>query len=150
MNSSSLKKTGASPSKPFNLPRYEMAFRQIYQPFLKNRELKVVFRPGKRVCESYRGYCLGEIITARILSKVGADWAEIKPVFFKNIKFKIKIDKMEVISFEDLKEEHFVGSSPDVYDAKSLAFHLGVIYNLPMNTFVPGYKLTRITFSYID
>lgn len=133
-----------------HLPSDEMAFRQIYKDLLVSRKLTTIFRPGLRGCKDFRGYCEGNIVIAKILKDVGADWAKIPPIFIDGVSFKIKIDNIEAILIRELDSQHFIGTSPDIWDRLSLIYHLGVIYNRPIEDFIDDAEVTRITFSYID
>ncbi len=130
------------------LPRNEMAFRQIYHHLLASRKLTAVVRPGERGSSDWRGYDSGDVVTARVLEKVGADWAGISPVFLSE-SYQIKIEKVQILRLRDLVADHFIGTSDDVRDRRSLIYHLGTIYNLPIASFGKDSKITHISFSYI-
>jgi hypothetical protein len=131
------------------LPRDEMAIRKIYKKLVNQQELTTVFRPGKRVCGDFRGYCPQEKIKVRIVDKVGADWAMLPPEFIPNFIKEVEIISTEVIPLGGLKIEHFSGSSPDVKDKESLIHHLGIIYNLDRESLVDDFLITRINFRYL-
>jgi len=136
-------------SKKLDLPRDEMAFRKIYKDLITRKEITTVFRPGKRLCGDFRSYCLGEIITIRIIENVGADWAEVAPQFETNYGKKIEIIDTTTSKIEDLKKTDFEGSSPDVCDIKSLQYHLGLIYNLSIDEVGMETMITKIQFKYV-
>lgn len=126
----------------------EMAFRKIYWPLLKNEQITVIFRPSVRLCGDYRGYCIGQKVKARVIDKVGADWAMIPPKFVRGFFKKIIIEKVEIKKIDELKQEDFMGSSPDIQNADSLVYHLGVVYNLFSDELNRDMFVTKITFSY--
>ncbi|MFA6797510.1 MAG: hypothetical protein WCR40_02295 [Candidatus Paceibacterota bacterium] len=132
------------------LPRDEIAFRKIYKSLIANKEITTVFRPGKRICGDFRGYCSGEIIKIRIIEKVGADWAILPPKFEEEFIKKIEIIETKSFPIRDLQKEDFNGSSPDVFDKKSLLYQLGIIYNLSVEELQEDSLITKITFKYID
>jgi len=127
------------------LPRNEMAFRARYRSLLIDRSLRTVFRPGCRIFPSWRGYREGEIVNARVISRVGSDELGIPPVF-DAFCVPIRIECLMHCPFEELEGEEFAGSSPDVIDRESLVAHLGGIYRAPLAAF--GNCVTRIGFSY--
>ena len=126
----------------------EMAFRKIYWPLLKNEQITVIFRPSVRLCGDYRGYCIGQKVKARVIDKVGADWAMIPPKFVRGFFKKIIIEKVEIKKIGGLKREDFMGSSPDIQGADSLVYDLGVVYNLFIDELNRDTFVTKITFSY--
>ena len=136
--------------KKLELPRDEIAFRKIYKNLIIKKKLTTVFRPGKRVCGDFRGYCPGEVIKIRIIEKIGADWAMLPPEFEKDFIKKIKMVAIKSLPIKELKSEDLIGSSPDVFDQNSLIHHLGLIYNLPMEELQAESLITKITFEYID
>lgn len=132
------------------LPRDEIAFRKIYKDLIIKKKITTVFRPGKRICGDFRGYCSGEIIKIRIIEKIGADWAMLPPKFEEDFIKKIEIVNIESFPIKNLKEKDFSGSSPDVFDKKSLIHQLGIIYNLSIEELQDDSLITKITFKYID
>jgi len=131
-----------------NLPKDEMAFRKIYKDLVANEKITTVFRPGKRVCGDFRGYCLGEIVTIRTIEQVGADWASLAPKFDNNFFKKIEITGTTTFKIKELTEADFVGSSPDIKDIESLKYHLGTIYNLSIEDVDEDAIVTKIQFKY--
>ena len=73
------------------LPKDEMAFRQIYLHLLRDKSLTVTFRPRNMIVDSFRGYSVGDRVKAKVLKNVGADWAKIPPEFLENEEFQILI-----------------------------------------------------------
>ena len=131
------------------LPRDEMAIRKIYKVLVDRKELTTVFRPGKRVCGDFRGYCQNEKIKVRIVDKVGADWAMLPPEFIPDFIKEVEIVSIEAITLGELKPEHFIGSSPDVQNKEALIHHLGIIYNLDRESLTDDFLITRINFRYL-
>lgn len=132
-----------------NLPRDEMAFRRIYKDLLEQEKLWVIFRPGKRTCEDFRGYYPAQKVRARVLKNIGADWANVAPEFIEGFSKTIEIRSVEVRTIGSLKLEDFEGSSPDVRDRDSLIYHLGLIYNLEKRDLSPEALVTKIRFDYL-
>ena len=131
-----------------NLPANEMAFRKAYSDLLKQEKITTVFRPGDRDCGKTRGYCPSDIVNAKILEKVGADWAMIPPKFIDGFSKTIVIKTVEVKRLGSLTKKDFEGSSPDVLDIDSLKYQLGLIYNIDITEFNDYSLVTRITFEY--
>jgi len=127
------------------LPRDEMAIRAPYWNLVTEKKLVTVFRPGNRLCGDFRSYCPGEIVKLRLLSRVGADWAGLKPEFVKNETYEVVINSQEVIKSSDIDKIDFTGSSPDIKDKTSLLYHLGIIYNMSLDEIT---EVTRTMFSY--
>lgn len=134
--------------KKLELPRDEMAIRKIYKKLAEQGKLTTVFRPGKRVCGDFRGYCPGEQVKLRIIDKVGADWAMLPPEFISDFIKLIEIEKIEAFLIKDLRPEHFEGSSPDVQNKESLIYQLGIIYNMEPELLHDEALITRISFRY--
>lgn len=134
------------PPRAVILPRDEMAFRARYRELLLARALTTVFRPGDRISPSWRGYSQGEIVTARIISRPGSDELGVPPQF-DDIRIPIRIVALSVSRLETLGPDAFLGSSPDVCDAASLAQHLHRIYGRPLADF--DNQVTRIAFAYL-
>jgi len=133
----------------FNLPGDEMAFRKIYMPFLEQEKVTVVFRPGKRLCNDYRGYCVGQIVKARVIEQLGLDRAQTAPIFLPDFFKMIRIESIVACTIDSLVALDFLGSTPDVYDRTSLVFQLGLIYNLEPKNLSGDSVVTRIHFSYV-
>ncbi len=134
------------PEKAVVLPRDEMAFRKRYRDLLLRRTLTTVFRPGDRIYPRWRGYSLGEIVTARIIDRPGSDELGVPPQF-DDLRVAIRIVDLKVCPIEILSRDAFAGSSPDVFDRHSLATHLQEIYARPLAAF--GDLVTRIAFAYV-
>ena len=131
-----------------NLPKDEMAFRKIYLDLLEQEKITTIFRPGKRDCGEVRGYCPSQLVTAKVLENIGADWAEVPPKFIEGFSKNIVIKSAEVKKIKDFTNADFIGSSPEVHDIKSLKYHLGVIYNLSLSSLSDDALVTKITFEY--
>ncbi|WP_372371436.1 hypothetical protein [Candidatus Uabimicrobium sp. HlEnr_7] len=125
-----------------------MAFRKQYENLVLKRELTTIFRPGNRVFPNWRGYKQGEVVTLRVIEKVGDDTKQIPPTF-NNIKLKIKISDIQVQNIEKLTENDFVGSSEDVQDVLSLKKHLGHIYSKPIS-YYNEQLVTKIKITYLE
>jgi len=132
-----------------NLPADEIAFRRIYQNLLEQERLTTVFRPGGRGRKDYRGYAEGDIIKAKVLQNVGADWAGVAPEFVPDFEKRIRIISNQQKALDSLTEKDFEGSSPDVHDVESLRYHLGVIYNLSPESLNGKSFVTKIGFEYV-
>ena len=131
----------------FELPRDEMAFRKQYQRFLLQRRITTVFRPGDRVFPAWRGYAVGEAITARVIEQPGSDALGVAPLF-NGVRVPIRLEDVALKPVHMLTPADFAGSSPDVGDTLSLLRHLAAIYRKPIAAF--GDVVTRIRFAYLD
>lgn len=127
----------------------EMAIRKIYWPLLKTEKLTTVFRPGKRLEGDERGYRKGQIVDARVIDYIGADWAGVPPEFAPQLSKKIIIESVEAKKIGELSAQDFIGSSPDIFNQQSLIYHLGVVYNLFPEDLNPNSLVTIINFKYI-
>lgn len=129
------------------LPRDEIAFRKKYQDLVLDRSITTVFRPGNRVYPNWRGYRLGEIVTARIIDECGSDELNIPPRFNEH-RVQVRIASLDVTSIDSLTSDDFEGSSPDIHDVESLEEHLMYIYRRPIDAF--SRKVTRIGLEYLN
>lgn len=129
-----------------DLPRDEMAFRKRYETLLCAREITTVFRPGNRLYPNWRGYIPGEVVTARVIERCGSDELGVAPQF-NDTKIPIQITSLTAKPLNQMKMDDFCGSSPDVYDRKSLREHLRYIYRKPIECF--DGVVTKITFEYL-
>jgi hypothetical protein len=129
------------------LPRDEMAFRKEYETLLLSRKIATVFRPGNRVHPNRRGYIVGETVTARVIERCGCDRRGVPPLF-NEVRIPIKITHLAVFFIDCVKEGDFRGSSPDLFDRRSLIDHLERIYEEPIDSF--NRTVTRIGFRYLD
>ncbi|VVB73822.1 Shikimate dehydrogenase (NADP(+)) [uncultured archaeon] len=139
-----------SKSVMVNLPRDEMAFRQIYFHLLRSRSLTTVFRPRDMIKDSVRSYSVGDRVTARVLKNVGVDWAKVPPVFLDGEEFPLQITEVTAKRIGDLSIADFEGSSPDVKDRNGLIYQLGLIYNLSVDELSDDTIVTRIEFEYLE
>ncbi|MEI8123996.1 MAG: hypothetical protein WCG60_02390 [bacterium] len=137
-------------SERFVLPRDEMAFRRIYRIYLEKKTVTVVFRPGRRLCNDYRGYQVGQIVKARVIEHLGLDRAQVAPIFLSEFQRMVRIETIEAKTIGSLVASDFLGSTPDVYDQGSLVFQLGLIYNLDPHNLSGDSVVTRICFSYVE
>ncbi|HLD28582.1 MAG TPA: hypothetical protein VJB67_03125 [Patescibacteria group bacterium] len=135
-------------NKKLKLNPDEMAFRRVYQDLLEQEKISVVFRPGKRECGALRGYCPRQAVTARVLDKIGADWAGLAPQFDPDFSKSIIIEGAVAKKIGEFQDNDFVGASPDVSDQKSLKFHLGLVYNIPVSQLTNDDYVTIVKFSY--
>lgn len=135
--------------KQLQLNPNEMALRRMYEPLIQTKLLTTVFRPQRRLCGDRRGYCQGQIVTLRIIANVGADWAGVPPRFMSGLRKRVVINKVEAKQLQQLTKRDFIGSSPDVYDRRTLRTQLGLIYNLPLSRLGPKAVVTRIQFVYL-
>lgn len=131
---------------PVELPRDEMAFRDRYQALLAARQLTTVFRPGDRLYPAWRGYAVGEIVTARVIAIPGCDRRGVPPVF-SDYSTPIRIEDVAIRTVATLDAADFAGSSPDVCDTPALLAHLEAIYGRPIADY--GSRVTRIRFAYV-
>jgi shikimate dehydrogenase len=128
----------------------EMAFRKIYWTLLLQNQITTVFRPGKRTSGMPRAYVEGQIVKARVIDSIGADWAGVPPQFVSELSKQIRITKIQAKRLGELKRADFNGSSPDVTNKLSLRYHLGSIYNLYMDDLKNDAWITIIKFEYVN
>lgn len=126
----------------------EMAFRKIYWPLINEEKMTTVFRPGKRLANDERGYREGQVVMARVIDSIGADWAGVPPEFSQDLSKLIKISSVSAKKIGELDRNDFKGSSPEIQDQQSLTYHLGVIYNLYPEEINAESFVTIIKFSY--
>ncbi len=129
------------------LPRDEIAFRKQYQDLVLDRSITTVFRPGNRIYPNWRGYRLGEIVTARIIDECGSDELNIPPLFNEH-RVRVGIASLRVAPIDHLTSEDFEGSSPDIHDVESLEEHLRYLYRRPIDAF--SRTVTRIGLVYLN
>lgn len=120
-------------SKPHLNPN-EMAFRKPYQELLLSGGITTVFRPGKRLPDDTRGYRPGQLVTARVIDRLGLDWKFIPPKFVPDIAHCIRISEVYSKDIDSMDRQDFMGSGPDIFDSRSLRYHLGLIYNMDINS----------------
>lgn len=126
----------------------EMAFRKIYKPLLEKGAVTTIFRPGRRLCGDYRGYCSDQEVTIKIIDKTGADWAMLPPKFVEDFSKIVVIKEVHVKTLGELTEEDFSGATEDIRDVNSLKYHLGVIYNLSHDEITDDFVVTKTIFEY--
>lgn len=136
----------SAPPQPLALPRDEMAFRKKYQRLLLEKKITTVFRPGDRLYPAWRGYAPGEVVTARVIARVGSDALGVPPAF-NRVRIPIRLDEVTVLDAAALEPADFQGSSFDVRDLPSLEAHIKAIYGRPLSAW--GGLVTRIRFSYL-
>jgi shikimate dehydrogenase len=128
----------------------EMAFRKIYWQLLEKEKITTVFRPGKRLSGMPKAYMLDQIVYAKVIDNIGADWAGVPPLFVSDLSKTIQIKSIKAKRIGDLELDDFRGSSPDVFNADSLRFHLGAIYNLYESELRDEAWVTVIKFEYVN
>jgi len=133
-----------------NLDPNWVAFRKIYKDLLNKQKITTIFRPDKRLCGDFRGYCEGQIVNVGVIEKVGADWGKLPPKFTDEDFGKVEIVNIEAKRVGDLIKEDFIGSSPDVFDITSLKYHIGLIYNLSPEELTDNSIITRMQFRYLQ
>lgn len=131
-----------------NLDPNEIAFRKIYRGLLEAEKITVIFRPGKRLCGDFRGYCNEQKVTIRLLDAVGADWAMVPPKFVAGFAKEATIETVETKPLGEFSEQDFYGSSPDLRSKESLRYYLGIIYNLDDSEINDDFLVTKTTFNY--
>lgn len=136
----------AAAGRPVDLPRDEMAFRKDCQRLLLSQAITAVFRPGDRRFPAWRGYAPGEVVTARVIARVGSDALGVPPVF-NDVRVPIRIDDVTLLEAATLGPEDFAGCAPDVVDVATLTAHLEGIYQRPLAAY--GGVVTRIRFHYL-
>ena len=109
--------------------------------------ITTVFRPGNRVFPNRRGYIAGESVTARVIERCGCDRLGVPPLF-NEVRIPIRITHLAVFFIDCVNDADFGGSSPDVFDRRSLIDHLERIYEEPIDSF--NRTVTRIGFRYLD
>ena len=129
-------------------PRDEIGFRKVYSKLVNDKKVTTIFRPGERLCGINKGFCEDEILNIRIIDKVGADLAQLKPQIVPS-DAKVRVTNTKVTKLAMLTPEDFIGSTPDVYDKQSLIYNLGIIYNIDISEFTDDFVITRTTFTYL-
>ncbi|MFA5997054.1 MAG: hypothetical protein WC791_01040 [Candidatus Paceibacterota bacterium] len=126
----------------------EMAFRKVYRTLLENKKVTTIFRPGRRLCGDYRGYCSDQEVTIKIIDKTGADWAMLPPKFIEDFSKEIIIRDVQAKKLAEFTNDDFWGTTEDVRDVVSLKYHLGVIYNLSDDELTDDFVVTKTIFEY--
>lgn len=126
----------------------EMAFRKVYRSLLENMKVTTIFRPGRRLCGDYRGYCSEQEVIIKIIDKTGADWAMLPPKFVEDFSKKVIIKDVQVKTLAEVTKEDFAGATEDIRDVTSLKYHLGVIYNLSDKELTDDFAITKTIFEY--
>ncbi len=129
--------------------RDEIAFRKIYTDLVKERKVTTIFRPGRRLCGDPKGYCKGEIVTIRIVERVGADWAHVPGELRDDVGERVEILDVVCMPLGSLTSTDFDGATPDIYDQESLRYHLGALYNLSPDEIDDQKVVTKTTFRYV-
>jgi shikimate dehydrogenase len=124
-----------------------MAIRKVYWSLVKQKKLNTFFRPGKRLCYDFRGYCESQLINLRCLNQPGSDYHGIAPEF-ANEKVEVNIERIYSKKLSDLTKSDFVNSSPDLQSVNDLKYHLGLIYNLSIDELKDDSYVTIINVNY--
>ena len=128
----------------------DITFRQCYLDEVLAHRVTTIFRPGKRLCGDSKGYCKGQMVTVRVVEKVGADWANVPGLLRDDVAEKAEIIEDPVcMLLGSLTDADFVGSTPDIHDQQSLKYHLGVVYNLAPDQIDEKTRVTRTTYRYL-
>jgi len=129
--------------------RDEITFRQVYLDLLQAHKITTIFRPGQRTNDHPKSYHKGEVVTLRVVERVGADWAHVPGELRSDIGLRVEITDVVCKPLGLMHTNDFEGSSPDVYDQQSLKYHLGALYNLPPSELTSEAMVTRTTFRYL-
>jgi len=126
--------------------RNEIWERKVYEDVIKKGELKVLFRPGDRVCGDGKTKCFyeGEEVRLRILERPGNEKGNVVPLFTPLVK-NVKILKLKKMFLSSLVEKDFINSYPDVTNVEGLKYHLGLVYDENPNFFR---EVTKIELGY--
>ena len=129
----------------------EMAFRKIYKDLIEKRSLTRVFRPGARPCGGYKGFCPEDEVFFSIIEETGSDLPPNPhpPLLAPEPAAHARITEVRVLKLDQLSEDYFVGTGPDVTSQETLRRHLGLIYNLPPEKLEATTDVTMITFTYL-
>lgn len=126
----------------------EIAVRKVYWPLIAAGKISTFFRPGVRLCADYRGYCKKQAIILKCIKQLGSDQLGIGPLFSNSKQIAATIDCIYSKKIGELTESDFYGSSPDVQNAETLKFHLGLIYNLSLDELTDETYVTIIRLRY--
>jgi hypothetical protein len=123
-----------------------LGFRIVYRDIVLSKKLTVVFRPFDQ--KYLKLYKKGALVRGVIIAQPGNASFNQKPCITDDeILLRIKSIKPMLIS--SLKNKDFDGSSPDVYNPPSLAYHLGMVYNRPASKFNKHIKIIKIELEYV-
>lgn len=130
------------------MPKQEDAigFRMVYRDLVLSRSLTTIFRPNDQKYEELYG--TGSLVEGIIIQQPGSASLSIKPIFTEDT-IRLKVKSIKRIALKNLKQEDFLGSSPDVQDTTGLIYHLGMIYDKPANSYVPNTKIIKIELEYV-
>jgi len=129
-----------------DLPHTELAFRKQYEGLLLAGRITAVFGRGIRVPPSRDAYIVGEVVTARVMERRGSERLGLPPLF-NDIRIRVQITRLEVMTIDGLQAEDFEGSLPDVRDKESLREHLADMSERPVACIESA--VTRIQFRYV-
>ncbi len=132
-------------------PRKEIWLRKIYIPFVEDKSITTIFRPGRRLLAEQHPKALGvgEEVRVRIINKIGADWAEVYGELMSEPNIPVVITTVTVKLIENIEANDFSGSTPDVMNLDALKMQLALIYNLSRDELSSGFWVTRTTFRYL-
>lgn len=128
-------------------PRDDLWERKPYEPLIADGSLTTFYRPGDRVNQNNKKHFrTGETLTIRILEKPGDEERRLVPLFNGHFR-KARVVKIYKKNIENLTEEDFEGSSPDVQNILQLRYNLGITYNRPIDSFE---EITVVKVKYLD
>lgn len=107
---------------------FELWFRLVYKPLIKNQQLTAALRPGNRVFPNHKGTWVREKINLRILLKPGND-VDGRPGVLDQTNMPAKITELLTKSIGQIKNKNFIGMSPDCQSIELAKYHLGLIYD---------------------
>lgn len=124
---------------------YELWFRIVYAPLIKERRMTACLRPGDRT-KSSKGTTEGSNALIKIISTPGSDCMGIEPNLEPG-ETKVRITKIVVKRFGDLTGVDLVDCSADCRSREMARYHLGLIYN---KVFGDNDIVSIIYFEYLD
>lgn len=123
-----------------------LGFRFVYRPIILSGSLTTIFRPN--LPKYKKLFPQGVVVSVRIILIPGNEKTNTPPVY-TNERLQARIKSITIHNVKDLKPQDFEGSSPDVKDQASLAYHLGLIYNQPLDNFRNDKKIIKIKLEYL-
>lgn len=126
-------------------PRDELWIRKVYEPEVVDGTLTRIFKPDNRLYPNTKGFNINEKVKVKIVEIPGNDKTRCMPIVNKNYRMAT-INNMIVTDINSLRKKDFIGASKDVYDAKSLRYNLGLLYDKTPESFD---KITIIDIKYL-
>lgn len=123
-----------------------LGFRITYRDLVLSKKLAVVFRPFNS--KYLRLYKKGALVEGVIIARPGNFFLNQKPCLTGD-EILLRIKSIRPMLIGSLKNKDFDGSSPDVYNPSSLAYHLGMVYNRPASEFNKHIKIIKIELEYV-